>query len=65
MKNNNFAIPMMYYYKGSSNIALHLTINDFGNVEARTDFGEFIGVYNDGSKLAKMMLDLSNGAYAE
>ena len=62
---NNFVVPMMYYYKGSSNINLHLTKNSFGNVEARTDFGEFLGVYNDGSKLAKMMADLADGKYAE
>lgn len=62
---NAMAIPMDYYYKGSFNINLHLTKNSFGNVEARTDYGEFVGVYADGGALAKVMLDLSSGKYAE
>ncbi len=58
-------IPMDYYYKGTANLAIHLIANSFGNIEVRTDFGEFVGVYASGNTLSKAMRDLIDGKYAE
>lgn len=63
--NKTFTIPMDYYYKGSSNINLHLKKNDFDNIELRTDYGEFVGVYSGAETLCKAIMDLADGKYAE
>lgn len=60
-----FTIPMVYYYKGSSNSYLHLMKNGFGNVEVRTDYGEFVGVYSNWNTLSKAAEELAAGKYAE
>lgn len=62
---NAMTIPMDYYYKGSFNVAIHLTINSFDNIEVRTDYGEFVGVYSSGDGLSKVMRDLIDGKHAE
>lgn len=62
---NAMAIPMDYYYKGSFNTEINININSFGNIEVRTDYGEFVGVYSSGDGLSKVMRDLIDGKYAE
>ena len=63
--NKTFTIPMDYYYKGSFNGYVHLRKNDFDNIELRTDYGEFVGVYSGADTLCKAIADLSDGKYAE
>lgn len=63
--NKEFTIPMDYYYKGSSNCYLHLTKNSYDNIEVRTDFGEFVGVYSGWDTLCKAAQELATGKYAE
>ena len=59
-----FTIPMDYYYKGSSNIYLHLTKNAYDNIELRTDYGEFVGVYSSWDMLRNAVDMLASGKYA-
>ena len=62
---NAMTIPMSYYYKGTFNTAIHINTNSFGNVEIRTDFGEFVGVYSSGDTMSNAMRDLIDGRYAD
>lgn len=64
-KHSGFSISMDYHYKGTLNTAIHLVHNSFGNIEVRTDFGEFVGVYSSGDTLSKAMRDLIDGKFAE
>lgn len=60
-----FTIPLNYYYKGSANYSLHLCKNDYDNIELRTDYGEFVGVYSGAETLCKAIINLADGKYAE
>lgn len=64
MKQNIIEIPLMYYYYGSSNIAIHLSINENdGLIKAVTDYGEVIGTFTSGHALWRAMRDLEEGKY--
>ena len=65
MKKNKeqMTIPMEYYYKGHHNEHIVLCKNSFGNIEIRTSYGEFVGVYSCGNTLCVAMYELINGKY--
>ena len=63
--NKEFTIPMDYNYKGNDNAYLHLTKNSFGNMELRTDYGDFVGVYSNWDMLCVAVDRLASGKYAE
>lgn len=59
------AIPMGYYFKGSSNVYVHLNWDDEnGLLTVKTDFGETIKTLTSANGLWQVLKDLEDDKYA-
>ena len=57
------AIPMGYYFKGSSNVYIHLNW-DNGLLTIKTDFNETVKTLTSANGLGQILKDLEDGVYA-